>query len=51
MNQLLKKHNYYLTLSSKYWKKFLNTGTEKFLDKSIHFSDKSHEILSQIKNQ
>lgn len=41
--ELLKKHNYYLTISTKNWCKFIQTGKEPYLDKSIAFKEKAME--------
>lgn len=41
----MKKYNYYLTLSSKNWAKFLATGNEKFLDNSIRFQELAEKSI------
>lgn len=41
----MKKYNYYLTLSSKHWAKFLATGNEKFLDNSIRFQELAEKSI------
>lgn len=44
-NDKMKKYNYYLTLSSKHWDKFLATGNEKFLDNSIRFQELAEKSI------
>jgi len=41
----MKKFNYYQTLAQKNWAKFLRTGNEAYLDKSIKFQELAQQSI------